>query len=112
MTTSAKPSRSSEERHTVDRRCIAVLDHGGRRDIAKEGNLLFEIAADGPFGGGPDDNRVGGDTMARSSRTECWVRLRFELVGSTDMGHEREMNIHDVLLTHIVTHLANRLEKW
>src|SRR5581483_11947734 len=39
-------------------------------------------------------------------------RLGFQLVRGPEVRYERQMDVHDVLVTRVVAHLADRLEKW
>ncbi len=49
--------------------------------------------------------------ISRSSATECWVGLVFELSDDPDQGHQGDVDVQHVLPAHVLAELADGLEE-
>ena len=98
------------ERHLVDRKVfVPLLNHGLQGHIAKQRDLLAVIDIKGPLGATHEHVRL--DTDLPQDTYRVLRGLCFQLTRSLEVWHEREMDKHAVLPTHIDRDLPDRFQE-
>ena len=95
--------------HEVDVRHILVGDDRLRLDVGEERDLVADVCRQRVARAADDDVRVDTDTAQLVDRV--LRRLRLQLTCRVDEGHERDVEVEDVLGPRLPTELANRLEE-
>src|SRR5207302_10198021 len=94
----------------VDALGVDRLDHGLRRDVAKERQLLPEAPGQRPFRAADED--IGLDADAPELLDAVLRGLRLELAGAPEERNQRHVNVHHVLFPDVELELSDGLEEW
>ena len=97
------------QRHLVDVVGVAGRDDGLRLDVAEQGDLVADAARQRLFGTRHDD--VGLDADLAQLRHRVLRRLGLELAHDADHGHQRDVDVEDVLAPDVLAELADGLEE-
>ncbi len=97
------------ERHLVDRVHVAGRDDGVDRQVHEQGDLLTDLARQGALRAAHDHVRLDADPAQLLDRV--LGRLRLELPGVAEEGHEGEVHEHALPPAPVHLELAQRLEE-
>ena len=97
------------QRDLVDVVDIAGRDHCGLREAREQGDLAADLLGQRALGAA--DHHVGRDADAPQLVDGVLRRLRLQLAGVADVGHEREVDEHAAGATGVDRELADGLEE-
>src|SRR4051794_9251127 len=95
--------------HEVEVRDVLVGDDSARVDVGEERDLLADVRRNRAGGARDDDVRMDTDPPELVDRVLC--RLRLQLAGRVDEGHERHVEVADVLGARLAAELPDRLQE-
>ena len=96
-------------RHVIDMRHVERLDHGRFADIAEQRQLAALFLGDRPVAAAKQD--VGLDADRAQFLDRMLGRLGLQFARARDIGHQRQVNIDDVIARQVVADLADRLQE-
>ena len=96
-------------RHLVDALGGLERDDGVDVDIGEQADLVQDLVVDGLVAAQDDDVGLDADAAERADRV--LGRLRLQLPGGADAGQPRNVDVQDVPASHVLAHLADRLEE-
>ena len=100
---------AEDQRHLVDVVDVVGGDHGVDGKAGEEGDLLADLAVEATLGAADQGVRLDPDPAQLVDRV--LGRLRLQLAGVTDVGHQGQMHEHRALRPEVGVELANRLEE-
>ena len=98
-----------DEGHLVDRGRIHGADHATDGDVAEQGDLLLEVASDGPVR--TADDGVGLQTERAQLLDGVLRGLGLQLAGGADERHQRDVDERAVGAPHLVAQLTDGLQE-
>ena len=93
----------------VDTVGVVAVDHRALGHVGEQGDLAPFTAGEDTLGPAEQDVRLDADRAQLLHR--MLRRLRLQLTGGADIGHQREMNEDRPLLAELEPHLTDRLEE-
>ncbi len=90
-------------------RSVGGVDDGLFVDVAQTGDLPLQVVTERRFAAADDD--VGLDASAAQLGHRVLGRLGLLLARRSDERHQRDMDVADVVASHVRAHLAQRLEE-
>ena len=97
------------QRHFVNARHVARLEHGILRHVAEKRDLRAHVFVQLVFGAAQQDVRLHADLQERLYGMLGW--FGFQFAGRADERHERQMHVQCVRLADLQHELAHRLEE-
>ena len=97
------------QRHAVDVVGVGGRDHGVRVHVAEQGDLLADALRQRLLGAGHDDVRLDADLAELGHGV--LRRLGLGLADHADDGHQRDVDVQDVLAADVLAELADGLEE-
>ena len=104
-----QPLPVQHSRDLVDRRGISTGDHGIEIHIAHRGDLRLHRG--GQLAVAAQHDRIGLDADRAQSRHGVLGGLGLQLLRRTDERHQGDVDEEHAVPTHVLTHLASRLEE-
>ena len=104
-----KPRRLEMERNLVDRIDVLRLDHRFCFDITEERNLVLHLFRQRRAGAADQDVRLDSDFAQFDDAVLC--RFRFHLAPGSDVGYQRDVNVHHAVVPDVFFELTYRFEE-